>query len=421
VIRDIVWCCLVCKTVDGLDAKGVCRSCGAVYRRGVGGSIQVEDNSASASARSYTAREVTALMPDPGISGTAHCTVRESAGDKKVYALGRYLGRVEMLDAPRPGKITLENERLRFDADVGKSFDISVLDITAIQPSSHALQIKTVRNPVFSVKFTDSSPKMWEERLQNAINAASVRTGRGEVVEFQPRVCTKRIVSCDATRSRARQLVQRGMGKRPKAPWQYKLAAWLARNIWKYLGGGVEVVGLENIPDTGPYLILPNHESYLETMLVPAVIPERPTWAMAKSTQFTVPVFGWMMAQIYAYPVRRFEIDPQTMRFTLRLFSEGFGIVIYVEGERTWDGDLQPARLGVARMALQTGVPVIPCRVEGAFDAWPRWSGTPQRRGVKITFLPPLKLPAAASRAACEQHLESTVAVIRDAIRGESG
>lgn len=409
-IRDIVWACLECGTEGSLDEAAVCRSCGARYRRGIGATIVVNDG------KTYQPREVTALLPDAGSSGTADCTVRESVGDHPVRANGHYLGRVEKLGPPRAGRLMLDADRLFFDAEDGADLDVDLLDITAIQPSSHALQIKTVRRPVFSIKFTDSSPKLWEERLQNAINAASIRAGRGAVVEFQPRICTQRVVARDSTSFRARKWIDAGRDKRPRAPWLYRCCSWIARTAWRRFGGGVHVEGLDNIPASGPFLVLPNHQSYLETMLVPAVI-KRPIYAMAKSTQFNVPFFGWLMAQVYAFPVRRFEIDPQAVRFLMRRFGEGYGAVIYIEGERTWDGDVQPARHGVIRLALKTGVPIIPCRVDGAFEAWPRWSGRPKRQPVHIRFDPPLELPQTASRAEREAALEEGLRRVREAIR----
>lgn len=198
-------------------------------------------------------------------------------------------------------------------------------------------------------------------------------------------------------------------------PGLYRFCCWLARALWQGYGGQLTVSGLENIPPSGPFMVLPNHQSYLETMLIPAVLP-RPVYAMAKSTQFNVPFFGWLMAQVYAFPVRRFEIDPQAVRFMLKRFGEGHGVMIFIEGERTWDGDVQPARLGVARAALKTGVPVIPCHVEGAFDAWPRWSGVPQRGHVRLTFGKPLELPKAASRGQREICLDESLKRIREAI-----
>ena len=182
-----------------------------------------------------------------------------------------------------------------------------------------------------------------------------------------------------------------------------------------YFGGGVTVNGLENIPQTGPFLVLANHESYLETMLVPAVMP-RAVHMMAKSTQFGSRLTGWLMPRLFAYPVRRFEIDPQAVRYTVKRMSEGYGIAIFIEGERTWDGSLQAARLGTVRLALNAGVPVIPCRVRGAYDAWPRWSSKPQRNRITVAFGRPLELSPAQTRIDCESGLTEAVRRIRAAI-----
>jgi 1-acyl-sn-glycerol-3-phosphate acyltransferase len=414
VIRDVVWACIVCGLENAVTEAGKCKACGAQYRRGRGANILVT-KAGSGEVAAYSPREITQRLPAPGSTGTAHCTIRDSAGDHSYYAHGRYLGRIEKLGPPRPGTLALNQTHLRFDAETGESLAIPLLEITALQPSSHALQIKVSGRPVFSIKFTDSSPKLWEERLQNAISEAYRRAGLGDVVEFQPRITTRRSASGGRSGLRARALVEKGRDLVPVAPWLYRFCSWIARTSWTYFGGGVVVRGLEQIPERGPFLVVANHESFLETMLIPAVI-ERPVQAMAKSTQFNVPFFGWLMAQVFAFPVRRFEIDPQTVRYVIRRFSEGYGAVIYPEGERTWDGELQALRLGVVRLALKTGVPVIPVRVEGAFQAWPRWSKSPQRRGVNITFGPPIPLPATRTRADRETCLAESVEMIRTAI-----
>lgn len=190
----------------------------------------------------------------------------------------------------------------------------------------------------------------------------------------------------------------------------YWFICWLVRNLWK-LRGGFDVRGLENIPKTGPFIVIANHQSYLDPLFLQANCP-RILHAMAKSTQFSPPVFRWAMTQVYAFPVRRFEIDPQSVRLMLRRLQAGDGVVVYIEGERTWDGELQPPRLGSVRVILKAGVPVIPCRIDGAYDAWPRWSKKVQKKRVRLDFRKPLRFPKLATKRERDAVVERTAAEI---------
>ena len=76
--------------------------------------------------------------------------------------------------------------------------------------------------------------------------------------------------------------------------------------------------------------------------------------------------------------------------------------MIYVEGERTWDGRLQPPRLGTIRLLLKAGVPIIPVRIDGAYEAWPRWDRKVKPGPVTIRFGEPIRFPKLDSRVARE-------------------
>ena len=196
---------------------------------------------------------------------------------------------------------------------------------------------------------------------------------------------------------------------------RYHFYRWVARTLWR-MYGGLEVRGLANIPKSGPFIVISNHQSFLDPILTMAVCP-RILHSMAKSTQFTSPTFRKLMTQLYAFPVRRFEIDAQAVRHVLRRLREGEGVAIYIEGERSWDGKLQNPRLGTVRLALKAGVPIIPCRVDGAYDAWPRWDRKVKRHRISIEFRGPLNLPKLDTRAAREPVLAATADRIMEALR----
>jgi 1-acyl-sn-glycerol-3-phosphate acyltransferase len=201
------------------------------------------------------------------------------------------------------------------------------------------------------------------------------------------------------------------------------LLYWLVhgspRWIWR-LFGTAHALGLENIPAEGPFMLIANHQSVMDPMLIQSLCP-RPMHAMAKSTQFRVPVIGRIMTHCYGYPVRRFQVDPQAVRITLRRLQQGHPVAIYIEGERTWDGRIQTPRLGTVRLALKAGVPILPTAIAGAYDAWPRWAAKPQRGRISISYGPPLRLPKIDSRTGREKALPAATDTILTAIRRELG
>ncbi|MFP4624662.1 MAG: lysophospholipid acyltransferase family protein [Gemmatimonadota bacterium] len=198
----------------------------------------------------------------------------------------------------------------------------------------------------------------------------------------------------------------------------YGVAQRLVRALWP-LVGRLDVTGLEHIPGDGPFLLISNHQSYLDPVLVQAVV-RRPMYTMAKSTEFSNPVIGPLLKRLKSFPVRRFEIDPQAVRIVLKHLRRGDGVGIYIEGERTWDGRLQPPRLGTIRLVLKAGVPVIPCGISGAYDVWPRWSRL--RRGrVRIRFGEPLRFPQLDRRADREAALDETREALMSAIAALAG
>lgn len=180
----------------------------------------------------------------------------------------------------------------------------------------------------------------------------------------------------------------------------YGTAQRLVRFLWPLIGR-LDVTGRAHIPDEGPFLLIANHQSYLDPILIQAVVA-RPMYTMAKSTEFSNPLIGALLKRLKSFPVRRFEIDPQAVRIVLRHLEAGRGVGIYVEGERTWDGRLKTPRLGTLRLILRAGVPVVPCGISGAYDVWPRWDRRIKRGTVRIRFGEPLRFPELHDRKARE-------------------
>jgi len=183
----------------------------------------------------------------------------------------------------------------------------------------------------------------------------------------------------------------------------------------------VRVEGRENLPSSGPYLLVPNHQSVLDPVVVQSSIRRNDLFTLTKSTQFGSPLFRWILPRVNAVPVRRYRVDPQAVRMVLRHLEAGHGVCLYPEGERSWDGAIQPLRRGAVRVILKSGVPVIPCGVSGTFDVWPRWSHRLRRRPVRIRFGTPLHFGRHDDRDEREARVDETATVLRTALAELSG
>ncbi len=199
----------------------------------------------------------------------------------------------------------------------------------------------------------------------------------------------------------------------------YRTCQRIVRALWPIIGP-LDVRGVENVPTSGPFLLVANHQSILDPILIQAVCP-RPVHTMAKSTQFTSPIFAWLMPRLLSFPVRRYEIDPQAVRYALRKLDAGEPVGVYVEGERSWDGRLQPPRLGTLRMILKAGVPVVPATIDGSYEVWPRWDRSIRRGAIRITFGVPMRFPKLDRREEREAALEATAERIMGALAQHLG
>jgi 1-acyl-sn-glycerol-3-phosphate acyltransferase len=126
------------------------------------------------------------------------------------------------------------------------------------------------------------------------------------------------------------------------------------------------VEGLENVPKTGPAILASNHLSFSDSIFLPVVVPRRITF-LAKADYFTGRgLKGWLTARFFRsvgqVPLDRSggRASEAAIRTALRVLRSGHLLGIYPEGTRSPDGRLYRGKTGVARMALEAGVPVIP-------------------------------------------------------------
>ncbi|MGH7278388.1 MAG: lysophospholipid acyltransferase family protein [Candidatus Rokuibacteriota bacterium] len=179
---------------------------------------------------------------------------------------------------------------------------------------------------------------------------------------------------------------------------------------------GLELRGTANIPAEGPVIVAPNHQTYADPPLVTIPI-RRPVYYMAWNRLFEIPLFGWWIRRLRAFPVQLEATDPRAMREAVRLLEKREAVMIFPEGERTWDGSVQRFKPGAFRLAVSLGVPVLPVTIARAWEAWPRERLLPGRGRVTIVYHP-LVFPDAAHepRIAARGLAERTRATIVEAL-----
>jgi len=129
--------------------------------------------------------------------------------------------------------------------------------------------------------------------------------------------------------------------------------------------------GLENVPKSGPAILASNHLSYADWLFMPLSLPRRVSF-VAKAEYFTTPgVKGWFQKLFFSgagqIPIDRSGADAAegALLSAKSVLDKGDLFGIYPEGTRSHDGKLYRGKTGVARLVLETGVPVIPCAVVG--------------------------------------------------------
>ncbi|MFT3780502.1 MAG: lysophospholipid acyltransferase family protein [Nibricoccus sp.] len=148
----------------------------------------------------------------------------------------------------------------------------------------------------------------------------------------------------------------------------YGVCHYFIRQIYDSFFHG-EVRGLENLPKTGGFMIASNHASHLDPPVVGGLISKQVCF-FARKTLWKPGFASWWLNAVGTIPVDRDGgTDVTAIKRVLGALKNNKVIILFPEGTRSLDGNLQPAKPGVGLLACRTGVPVVPVRVFGSFRA----------------------------------------------------
>ena len=154
-----------------------------------------------------------------------------------------------------------------------------------------------------------------------------------------------------------------------KAKW-YWIARWMCR-VFCMLFFRVRSYGRENIPRTGPFVLISNHQSYLDPMLCGGLIERRVSF-LARESLFNHWLFGRMISSVGTIPVKLGEADISAMRKVIDVLKQGRGVCLFPEGTRSMDGKITPFKPGFGLLCRRGNAAVVPVVIDGAFECWPR-------------------------------------------------
>lgn len=192
--------------------------------------------------------------------------------------------------------------------------------------------------------------------------------------------------------------------------YSLRSAAALLLRGWLRTYHRLQIVGRENLPREGSFVIVANHASHLDTLSILAALPLRKlhrVFPAAAKDYFFVSVPRLVLAAVLvnALPFDRQANVRQSLRLCQQLLANpGNVLLLFPEGTRTPTGELGEFKPGVGLLLAGSDTPVVPCYLAGTFAAWPKGRWLPRPRAVRLTIGPPQTFAhLGRGKAACEQ------------------
>lgn len=165
----------------------------------------------------------------------------------------------------------------------------------------------------------------------------------------------------------------------------------VARAVWR-----PTVTGVEHVPRTGAVILASNHLSFIDSTMIPIVVPRKVVF-LAKSDYFTGTGVKGALMRAWFEGLGMLPVDRDDSKAAIASLDTALGVLgrgeafgIYPEGTRSRDGRLYRGRTGVAHLALSSGAPIVPVGLRGTQDVQPIDASMPRRAPVSVAFGAPI-------------------------------
>lgn len=168
----------------------------------------------------------------------------------------------------------------------------------------------------------------------------------------------------------------------------YHFSRLLARIFFRF-----RIIHRERMIQSGPVIVAMNHQSYLDPPLAGNAC-DRAIYFLARRSLLTVPVLRWLLPKLNVIPVNQEGIDRSALKALIQVIKAGNGALVFPEGSRTLDGNLQPGLPGIGLVIAKTLAPVVPMRIFGAHEALPRGGGRMRFHPITVVVGQPIHFMA---------------------------
>ena len=373
-IGKLFYLCPACKTEDSLEFKKdfiTCLNCQTTFRF-INNQVIYNHKTFSVSEFYELIRSLLFLKRD-----RLRDTFRTSRpallrqGIKKITFIGRN-NLHSTIEAPvevDSGRVEFQDKLLIFKGKK-KKWEFSQNKITGYTTNSKYFEFKVKGEPFFQIYFENESPLKYEDLFtlwfeQNFQNAKFIEH-QPQIIYQIPRNPSILLKTDDIKDKNAKEHFSFS---------EFLLHIFVGLPIVYFLKwhSNLTLLNSQLVPNQGPFILLMNHESYLDPIIMSTVLPRRIAF-FTKSTSFADRLLQPIFRAYRSLPNRRYETDPQVIRQALSVLKRGNCIGIFPEGERTWNGKLLPFKISTIKFLMSVQIPIVIISITGAYNVLPRWT-----------------------------------------------